>query len=105
MVMLSTQDKIVAGDHLVAATVAENLGNVARFVPEDTAGILVGIGRQADGDFTALMIDDAHEVAALEAAVNSSDAGGQQRTAAAQRLGRAGIHRQAALRVEMAGDP
>src|SRR3546814_9336563 len=95
MVMLSTQDEIVAMDHLVAATVAENLGDVARFVPEDTAGILVGIGRQADGDFPALTFDDAHDITALAATVDGGDAGGPHRAAAAPRRGRARIQRQA----------
>src|SRR3546814_18587660 len=98
MVMLSTQDEIVAMDHLVAATVAENLGDVARFVPEDTAGILVGIGRQADGDFTAIHFDEAPEIPALAATVDGGDAGGPQRTAAAQPLGRAGKLRKTAWR-------
>src|SRR5439155_13281555 len=99
------QHQIVAMDHLVAATIAEQPLDFTALVPEDGAGVGAGIGRQAARHLAAVAIKHQHRVAAIELALDRLDAGRQQALAGLERGQRAGVDAERADRLEAAGDP
>ena len=70
-------------DQLVAAAIAEQGLDLLRPVAADPAGVIGIVGAQALGDVVVVWVAYDHRIAALERALNSGDAGGEQAAAAA----------------------
>src|ERR1700732_1982068 len=103
--LMSRHHEVIAMDHLVAATVAEDGLDFTAFVTGDGTGVGGRIGAEPAPQFAAVAGSYHHRVAAVEAAVDSDDAGGQQAGAALECRHRAVIDGEYAHRVERACDP
>ena len=100
-----SQRQIVAMDHFVPATIAQNGLDFDGAFAGDPLCVRRIVSRQAAGDFAAFPVLDQHRVAALEAAIDLADAGGQQALAFGERLDRALVNHQHAFGLEHPGDP
>src|SRR5436853_3653075 len=90
---------------LIAATVPQDLRDFTTLVAGNPADVGARICRQAAAGFGAGPGPDDDRVAALEAALDRDDAGGQQARAALQRSGRAVIDDDRAGGIDRARDP
>src|SRR5258706_7869206 len=97
--------QIVAMDHLIAATIAQNALDFDRAPPDQPARILVIVGDEPARELAAVFALNQHGIAALELAGNGFDAGGQQTLARKKRALRARIDGEGALRRESTRDP
>src|SRR6266566_4339897 len=70
--------QIVAMDHLIAATIAENALDFDRAAPHQPARILVIIGDKATREVAPVFAFNQHRIATLELAQDGFDAGGKQ---------------------------
>ncbi len=103
--ILPLQNHIVPMDQLGAPKVAENVGDFTALAPDDGLGVLMAVSGEPAADLNAVAVPDDHRVAPLETPLDPRDAGRQQALACGQRLGRAIIDDERALRLERAGDP
>src|SRR5882672_10804451 len=83
--------QIVAMDHLIAATIAQNALDFDRTPPHQPARILVIIGDEAARELAPIFALNQHRIAALEMTGDGFDACGEQTLAREQRAFRAGI--------------
>src|SRR5262245_46693519 len=102
---LPLQHHIVAMDQLGAAKIAENLLDFTALAPDDGFGLLMVVGGEPAADFDALAVPDDDGVAALEAALDPGDAGGQEALARGECRGCALVDGERAPRFERARDP
>ena len=99
------QHHVVAMHQLGAAGMAEDGGDLAALLADDTRCVAACIGDEAAAKLTAVGGADDDGVAALERAFHALHAGRQQALAGQQRLLRAGIDLHDALGLELPRDP
>src|SRR5258708_39745519 len=97
--------QIVAMDHLIAATIAQNALDFDRTPPHQPSRILVIVSDQAARELAPIFALNQHGIAALEMTGNGFDSGGKQTLARKQRAFGADIDDDGALCREPAGDP
>src|SRR5258706_15231568 len=97
--------QIVAMDHLIAATIAQNALDFDRTPPHQPARILAIVSDEAACELAPVFTLNQHRIAALEMTGNGFDAGGKQTLARKQRAFRAGIDDDGAQCRESACDP
>src|SRR5712671_724584 len=94
--------QIVAMDHLIAATIAQNALDFDRSPPHEAARILIIVSDESARELAPIFASDQHRIAALEMTGDGFDAGGKQTLPRKQRACRAGIDDDGALRRESA---
>src|SRR5258708_26289024 len=90
--------QIVAMDHLIAATIAQNALDFDRAPPHQPARILVIVSDEAARELAPVFALNQHLIAALEMTGNGFDSGGKQTLARKQRALGADIDDDGALR-------
>src|SRR5262249_50884461 len=74
--LLTQQHQVVAVNHLVASTEAEELGDLGGLAPHDACRVAIGVRNDAARDLRAIAGEHAHGVATVEAPARSGDTGG-----------------------------
>src|SRR5579883_488926 len=97
--------EIIAMDHLVASTVAEDRLDFTAFVAGNGTGVIARIGGETAAELAPVAPAHHHRVAPLEASLDCDHAGGQKAGATLQGRRRAVIDGQYAHGIERAGDP
>src|SRR5258708_15360837 len=97
--------QIVAMDHLIAATIAQNALDFDRTPPHQAPRILVIVSDQAARELAPVFAFDQNRIAALEMTGDGFDSGGKQALARKQCAFGASIDGDGALRRDSTGDP
>src|SRR6266700_3751636 len=95
--------QIVAMDHLIAATIAQNALDFDRAPPDQPARILVIVGDESARDLAPVFASNQHRIPALEMTRDGLDARGEQTFARKQRAFGAGIDGDGSLRRDSTG--
>src|SRR5262249_34272257 len=103
--LVPVQRHVVAVDELVAARRAEDRGDLATLLTDDTLRVHLSIGNEAATQLAPVGGADDNGIAPVERAFDARPARRQQTLARTQRLLRAGVDVDVALGLELPGDP